>query len=188
MTTETTLTPAERVEAAMKELGLSLSYKFVPFSMSRNKAEKQPSLNWLVTLTKGSQALTTDYSAGCGHCPACKRPLAKNTSYDKRLKQEAIAEECERGKPLRWTVLGWMPPNGAKAILPKDADVMHSLSLDASVLDAGTFESWASELGWDTDSRAAEATYRACLDIALKLRSMIGDAGLRLLQDACQDY
>jgi len=72
MTTETTLTPAERIEAAMKELGLSLSYKFVPFSQSRNKAEKQPSLNWIITLTKGSQSLTTDYGAGCGHCPSYK--------------------------------------------------------------------------------------------------------------------
>jgi len=73
-------------------------------------------------------------------------------------------------------------------LVPKDADVMHSLSLDASVLDTGTFEEWASEFGYDTDSRAAEATYRACLDIALKLRSMIGEAGMQLLRDAGQDY
>lgn len=187
MTTDT-LTPTERIDAAIKELGLTLEYKFVPFSMSRNKHEKHKSLNWLVTVSNGRQAFIVDYSAGYGYCPAHNRPLKTNTAYDKRLKQEAIAEECERGKPLRWTTFGWMPPIGAKAILPKAADVIFGLIMDAYAIDEPSFEAWADSLGYDKDSRSAEATYRACLDTALKLRAMIGDAGLRLLQDACQDY
>lgn len=45
---------------------------------------------------------------------------------------------------------------------PTVADVLSCLALDASVLKAMTFEDWASDLGYDTDSRQAEATYRAC--------------------------
>jgi hypothetical protein len=57
-----------------------------------------------------------------------------------------------------------------------------------SVLDSGSFEEWAADYGFDTDSRKAETTYRACLDIALKLRNGIGEDGLRKLQEAFQDY
>lgn len=183
MTTETTLTPQERIEAAIKDLGLSLSYKFVPFSMSRNKDEKHKSLNWVVTLKRGSASFSTEYSAGCGYCPA-------NKTKDLYLKQLQINKECEEGFATKVTLpsIGHIATCRDKPILPSDADVISSLVLDASVLDEPSFESWADNLGYDTDSRKAEAVYKACLEIALKLRAMIGDAGLRDLQEACQDY
>lgn len=64
------------------------------------------------------------------------------------------------------------------------------------VFAAGGFENWASEYGYDTDSRKAESIYQACLDIALKLRGdialklrgAIGDSGMVELQTAFQDY
>ena len=55
---------------AAAELGVTMTAEFVPWSKSRDKGEKHPSLNWVITLHKGGRAfLTTDYSAGCGHCP-----------------------------------------------------------------------------------------------------------------------
>jgi hypothetical protein len=50
-------------------------------------------------------------------------------------------------------------------------------------LDYACFEDWAQELGYDTDSRNAEAIYRACLDIGLKFRAMVGQSGLDTLQE-----
>jgi hypothetical protein len=73
-------------------------------------------------------------------------------------------------------------------ILPDPADVIHSLVMDSSVLDAGGFEGWAGDFGYDTDSRSAEATYRACLEIALKMRAAFGDSGMAELQTAFGDY
>jgi hypothetical protein len=61
-------------------------------------------------------------------------------------------------------------------------------SRDSEVIDHPNFESWASEIGYDADSRKAESIYRACLEIALKLRSALGDRGLKELREACQDY
>jgi len=171
MTTDT-LTPTERIDAAVAELGLTLEYKFVPFSMSRNKHEKHKSLNWVVALKRGNVSFIIDYSAGVAHCPSYNQ-----RTYDTVDGREAVNRECEDGRrPL------------GKKITPKAADVIYSLSIESSVLDEPSFEAWADSLGYDKDSRAAEATYRACLDTALKLRAMIGDAGLRLLQDACRDY
>lgn len=44
------------------------------------------------------------------------------------------------------------------------------------------------ELGYDPDSRKAEAIYKACLEIALKLRNALGEDGLAKLREAAQDY
>jgi len=45
-----------------------------------------------------------------------------------------------------------------------------------SVDDARDFEDWCAELGYDTDSRKAERTFRACQRIAERLRQFLGDA------------
>ena len=46
---------------------------------------------------------------------------------------------------------------------PTTEDVLDCLASDAgSMINAQTFEDWASELGYDTDSRKAEKIYKAC--------------------------
>ena len=65
---------------------------------------------------------------------------------------------------------------------PEAADVVHSLLLDASARDAGSFEAWADEFGYDTDSREAERTYRACLESARKLERFFCASEIARLQ------
>ncbi len=114
-----------------------------------------------------------------------------------RLNQyrEAIAAaECESGFPMEIDPWGRGPENvfkrkaNSEAIQPKLTDVVHSLVMDASVLDSGGFEDWAADLGYDTDSRKAESIYRECLEIALKLRAGLGESVLSELREAAQDY
>jgi hypothetical protein len=58
---------------------------------------------------------------------------------------------------------------------PTTAMVLDSLASDASGCEsAGSFDNWASEYGYDTDSRKAERTYRACLTNARKLKAFLG--------------
>lgn len=177
--------PKDKILQTARELGLTMTAEFVPFSQSRNKGEKYPSLNWRVTLLRGKThnsvpVLTTDYSAGCAQCPSYKQG-------DRAIhRAERVAWECEHGK--RSTLLGGMVVGTGKVLQPDFADVLSSLVMDAGVLDSSSFEDWASEFGYDTDSRTAEKLYRACLEIALKLRNSIGEAGLASLRDACQDY
>lgn len=177
----------ETALAAIESLGLTMTAAFVPYSLSRN-AKSAPkltdlSLNWKVTIHhKGREVLTTDYTAGCAHCPSYKangqyiRP--NHVSVDVF---ETIRAECETGRNRRMT-----PPG--LPITPNITDVFASLALDADAIDHPTFESWASDLGYDPDSRKAEATYRACLETGLKLRAALGDDGLRQLREAFQDY
>jgi uncharacterized radical SAM superfamily protein len=184
----------EQIERIVQNMGLTVESVFVPFSGSRNKAEKSPSLNWRVTVKRdGREVLTTDYSAGCAHAPSYKQTYGKRTIED-RERELRVDWECENGFPairIVWEgrthrILGMQ--GDKHRIQPKALDVLHSLAMESDVLDAGGFESWASELGFDTDSRKAEQTYRACLDIALKLRAALGDSGLQDLRNAFQGY
>jgi hypothetical protein len=44
----------------------------------------------------------------------------------------------------------------------------------AGVNDSTTFEEWANEYGYDTDSRKAESTYKAVMQEATKLKKLLG--------------
>lgn len=59
---------------------------------------------------------------------------------------------------------------------PTAADVLNCLASDsASVENARSFEDWASDLGYDPDSRKAEKIFKACETQAEKLKKFLGD-------------
>lgn len=203
MQTQAEMTPKERIADVMQRHGLTITSEFVPFSKSRNAQPREDgkvwrSLNWRVTLHKARAAssapgtfaiMTTDYSAGEGNCPAYKASVKALGNRDSIMRREAIDWEIEHGKACVCADGGRpYPAAGAPTLKPDACDVIYSLVRDADVLDCGTFEEWASDLGYDTDSRKAEATYRACLEIALKLRNGLGESVLAELREAAQDY
>ncbi|MCA1841067.1 MAG: hypothetical protein LC723_12215 [Actinobacteria bacterium] len=57
---------------------------------------------------------------------------------------------------------------------PEIESVLDCLLSDASSADQ-SFEDWAADLGFDTDSRKAEKTYRAVQASAASLRSFLGE-------------
>lgn len=190
MTTEATdapeMTPKERVQAWIDKYHATMAVKFIPWSQSRNANKMHPSLNYEVTISReGLHAeMTTDYSMGCGHCPAYK-----TQGKDRLLSRKRIQWECENGRQSIVVSHDIFSSRSVKPTLwPSFPDVLYSLSMDSSVLDSPGYEAWANEYGYDEDSRKGEAIYRACLDIALKMRSMFGDAGMQELAEACQDY
>ena len=61
---------------------------------------------------------------------------------------------------------------------PKVLDVLDCLASDASSVDNSDFESWCGEMGWDTDSRKAEKTYKVCEHLSGRLRNFLGSAAL----------
>lgn len=174
----------KEIAAVMGELGIVLVTEFIPHSKSRNKDSTNfnPTLNWRVKLShNGRTVLEADYSTGCAHCPSYKQG---RMSQDDR---ERVRRECETGHRAI-SIIGTAAQSMGMPINPDPVDVVASLALDAAVLDFGTFEDWAGDYGYDSDSRKAEAIYRACLEIALNLRNALGDAGLQKLRDAAQDY
>jgi hypothetical protein len=170
--------------------GLTLDAVFVPFSASRNKGEKFKSLNWKVTLKRnGREIVTTDYMQGITHAPSYKvnfRTLQVRAAQWTR--DNMVAIECETGRKAKLDFSNDAYPSRDKIAPPSIEGVLYSLLMDADVLDAGGFEEWASNFGYDTDSRQAEKLYRDCLDIALKLRAGLGDAAMTELKEAFEGY
>ena len=59
--------------------------------------------------------------------------------------------------------------------VPTVADVLDCLASDAATVEDGpTFAEWADELGYDPDSRKAEATYNACREQTERLVEFLG--------------
>lgn len=60
---------------------------------------------------------------------------------------------------------------------PTSSEIIESLALDASGYEnARGYDDWASEYGYDTDSRRAHRTYNAVKSEASRLRRFLGDA------------
>jgi hypothetical protein len=74
-----------------------------------------------------------------------------------------------------------------KPVPPCAADVLFCLLNDRSAVGQ-TFEEWASDYGYDTDSRAAERIYNACIMNANKLDSIFSGGQQAELAELLQDY
>lgn len=121
------------------------------------------------------------------------------TNFDTFLTERRIGITVTYGAPFNdtfrdadgWTVrLTHRPVEGRRRTLtvpfykgrghhgeePRASEVLSCLLSDAaSVNDTRSFTEWCADLGYDTDSRKAEATYRACERIARKLARFLGD-------------
>ena len=176
--------------AAMTAHGLTVTARFVPFSQSRNRKPapvqtKDLSLNWAVTLFRaGREVLTTDWSAGIGHCRAY---TGARIALDQ---DEDMREECETGRSR------WLPNGRASRIAygttghstpPAPRDVLEGLLMDAAGTMDAPFGEWAGDYGYDADSRKAEAIYNACRSLAHQLRRGLGAAILADLTRALEE-
>jgi hypothetical protein len=182
----------QKALAAIEALGLSIDAKFIPFSQSRNKGQDYHNLNWSITVKRnGKDVLTTDYSAGSAHCPGYNVPNhVKPERFRTIWRNAVVAWECENGFKGQYSESTGTTSRAFKTIKlePDVSDVFYSLVMDSQVLDYSSFEDAADNWGYDVDSRKAEAIYRACLEIALKLRASIGESGLKALSEAFEDY
>lgn len=166
----------------LNELKLSVKFEFVPFSKSRN-AVKNPKVIDLSLNYKGhifhneKEILVLDYQMGIGHSPAYKK--CKNDWCGRYAVDEVneITREAESGKTRM-----------LKEILPEAVDFFYCIVSDCDVVNYSSFEDWASNFGYEEDSRKAEKIYNECLKTSLKFKSAIGFEGLEKLQEAFQDY
>jgi hypothetical protein len=85
------------IQNAIDALKLSLEATFVPFSQSRSKDSEYHNLNWVVTIKRdGKDVLTTDYSAGMGHCPSYNAKTVPTRFHTTRYRSRATT-------PSGWT-------------------------------------------------------------------------------------
>lgn len=125
-------------------------------------SDEEPRLKWKVGLyVMKDRVLDVEYTAGMAHAPSYPAACA--------------VDECRTGVRADSKL--------ARVFIQPDArDVIRSVMLDSSALDYGCFEDWARDYGYDTDSRAAEAIYRLCLQRAVMLRASLGKEKFDALQ------
>ena len=148
---------AQDAALILEKLGCTLTYRFIPWSRSRNAKEKRPSLNWECTLSRGAHSYSFPYTKGQGHCHAYRNPIRfSDGRMDVYATKEAIRRECETGH---------------KVTPPTLVEVCYSLFVDAY---EGSFEGWCSEYGYSDDSIKAKAMYEKCCRTRHVLQRMFG--------------
>lgn len=164
----------------------------------RFKRKGWRSLNWKVTLQKAPPVgkvhdiAATEYSQGEGHCPAVKWFASKKGTPFYRTPhtldwETAVMHEMETGRT--WQGESVIGPRRGPEIHPDSAEVFGCMCDDAqSVLDSGSFEDWAANYGYDTDSRHAEKIYSTCRDSAVKLVAALGSETLAKAADIARRF
>ena len=162
----------------LESKGVKLHAVFVPAGKYADDGWRSKSINHIVTVTRGRSYIITPYSQGIEHHPLYKQG-DKSLDY-----AEAMKGSIEDGRAHSPATRSGLPK---KLPWPSLVDVMHSLVMDSSC-DLDSFESFCSDFGYDTDSRSAKKTYKACRNIKLKMLSMFSAAELEELQTLFQDY
>jgi hypothetical protein len=127
---------------------------------------------WSVTITRNGQAFQTPYTQGCHF---------RHNRHGHPIQPLALSG--------RVTVAAAAKNKQTIPDKPTLADVMSSLVMDAqSVADGQTFEDFADEMGYDTDSREAERVYNGCRDEYFGLVRLCGVIDLDVLSKMFQDY
>lgn len=84
-------------------------------------------------------------------------------------------------RPHRWTSYFSKGP-GHHGAPPTAEEVLNCAALDSTGIEnAGDFEEWCREYGYDTDSRRAERAYELCRSAAGKLKKFLGDEAYDVL-------
>lgn len=186
MTTETM-----KIDAFIAKHGLTMTVVAIPHRSDRDfgatkeeRAWEAEAGHWRVTITARDSRYshTCEYSMGCGH-----RVWKKGAQNSVRLGGSFyIASErrdVQDGKPVQPKYLAGKTIHLVEMVrdlsepMPPTLDmVLDSLAADADGwTNARDFASWCDDFGMDTDSRRAEAAYKACGEIAKGLRFMLGE-------------
>ncbi len=126
-----------------------------------------PQVHFTIALSSDrAGSLRTSYSCGLG--------VVEDWAKDNRGK---LPPGCWRGLTAKKGSVAYAEAVEAAATRyePDIVDVVGCLLTDASALDYDLFEQWASDLGYDTDSRSAERTYNTCREHGAELRIMLRD-------------
>ncbi len=140
-------------------------------------------------MRNGREVLTTPYKLGVGHVPKGALLAVRAVTLDEQYCQNTL----RNNKTPRIDAPGYLSLLEKAARLAKVAptlpDVLDSLVSDgAAYFDAETFEGWASNYGYDTDSRKAEQVWRACDEIGRKLARVLNAEELATLREAAANH
>lgn len=184
------MTKQTDITAKLTELGFALEIKSGPTGKFEND---WPAIAFGVALLfKGKLVLETEYSLGIGHVDIKKaRPDSIMGGWTSA--EQSMLYAWHSNPSVRFKDEGVRAKIAAKlakqqGVRPELDSVVHSLLMDGEAFfNAQSFEDWAGDFGYDSDSRKAEAIYRACDSIGRKLSAHIPKTVLGEARELTQD-
>lgn len=153
-----------KVDAALAAMGVTFAARYIGETV---KWEDQAVDHYRVKLG----AFETDFYQGLGH----RKPI-KGVNGPVKCPYPPHTMGAE----------AWNKQN-VRPVAPTAAAVLYCLLSDMEVIDQ-SFTDWASDFGYDTDSRKALATYKACCATGLALRKVFTAAQRADLRGMLQEY
>ena len=183
------------LDTYIASIGLEFQAVQIPARTDRNATDwDKDAFHFAVTIRNARGAWSGNYSMGSGHKVLI--PWSELLGW-MNFRSETLGGSGTRKDYNEIKAFGFKPryvwqkelqAKMYRAPVPTLRDVLYSLVSDADAIDCATFEDWAINYGYDTDSRSAEKAYRACLESGLKLRAMLGEEALTKLRELFQDY
>lgn len=139
----------------------------------KSESNDWPHFSWRVTLHYQGRKANFDYRTGVAHVNPPKSYYLR--SHLLGGMGANIPADWQTSHTVFCTNLrnAWFR-DGRAPIAPSVADVVSCLLSDCSSASNDTFESFCSEFGYDTDSRKALKTYKACQKILCKCVGLFG--------------
>jgi len=188
---EKDISPEEKLENFIKDLDIKIDYVFIPFKLSKSKNDKTPNLNWKVILLNKNGELTTDYTKGIGHLEFENFLNIQNVATKNIVNEEVknavnhgwhFTLKINDGKVRKTIMKSNNFPN------PTIKEVLYSLTLDSNALDYQTYEEWASDLGYEQDSRKGEKIFNTIKENSVNLLKILnGRDNLQKLKDIFEE-
>lgn len=191
---------SETFETFAARLDLTLEAKNVPFRFPTRKADSQwdkSAIHFAVTVYGAPEARTGTrpviwqgcYSVGAGHpvmwaqreARKAKNRLGSLSGYRALVSK---LSQSPRQEPVNHAEARAAIEARYRELAPLQiADILESLQCDVSGIEDSTFEDWAGDYGYDTDSRSALETYEACRETARAMRAGLGREAFREFLD-----
>jgi len=158
-------------EEFVAEHGIGMDAKLI----TGDPVKEHPMFHWQVSLTIPDHpgSLNLVYRMGSAHV------TRDRDWFSWAPRKQLICAVLKRSDAGRWfeKVRGYLG-HGQWVYFPKPPeahDVLQCVALDSQGLEGNpTYEEWASEYGYDPDSREGERIFKACQEQARKLLSWLG--------------
>lgn len=195
-----TVEAVETFETFAARLGLTLEAKNIPFRFPTRKTDSQWdkfALHFAVTVYGAPEARTGArpaiwqgcYSVGAGHPVMWAQREAKKAKnrlgwLSGHRPLVSKLSRSPRREPVNHAEARAAIEARYRELAPLQiADILESLQCDVSGIEDSTFEDWAGDHSFDTDSRSALETFEACRETARALRAGLGREAFREFLD-----
>lgn len=162
---------ADRVQRIMTRENIVMSSEFVPASQT----DRPHAINWRVTFRSPRSVFSIPYSYGYGVLIGYKTQHGTPTDALAALGNPQATGTYFPPDQLRLAPVP-VPP-------PALADVLRCILLDSDVRHYESFEEFALNMGYDTDSRSAERVYNDCILNTLRAMACFGSTVLEELEE-----